>query len=93
MMVIAGGASDAKTKASGGFFCLVNVSAGSFTVPVSFLADLPATRPLTGNGQDALGGIGLVSAPFGVPPSFNATGLDSKMIVTGSASIKTVQIQ
>jgi uncharacterized protein (TIGR03437 family) len=93
MMVLVGGASDSKSKNSGGFMCLVPTDAGTFTVPVSILADLPATRQLTGGAEDAVGGLGLISMPFGAPPSFNASGLDSKMIVTGSASIKTVQIQ
>ena len=93
MMVVAGGAADSKTKTSGGFFCLVPVGPGTFTVPVSILADLPTTRPLTGGSDDSFGGIGLLSVPQGLPPTFNATGLDTRIIMTGSASIKTVQIQ
>ena len=93
LMVVAGGASDSKTKNSGGFFCLVPVGPGKFSVPVSVLADLPPTKPLTGGSEDSFGGIGLISVPQGTPPTFTATGLDNRLIVTGSASIKTVQIQ
>jgi hypothetical protein len=88
-----GGAADNKTKHTGGFLCLVPASAGTFTVPVSILADLPTTRALAGNNEDSLGGIGLMMAPVATSPAFSATGLDARTIMTGWASIKTVQIK
>ena len=93
LLVIAGGAQDDKTKHSGGFFCLVDSTKGTFSVPVSVLADVPATRPLTGTPNDAVGGIALVSVPKGTPPTFNASGPDNRFVVVGSVSLKTVQIQ
>jgi hypothetical protein len=91
-LIVVGGSSDSKTKASGGFLCLVPVSAGKFTVPLSILADLPVTRPLTGK-DDAFGGIGILSAPVITSPAFTASGLDAKVVLSGWASIKTVQIK
>jgi uncharacterized protein (TIGR03437 family) len=91
-LLVVGGAADSKTKNNGGFLCLVPAAAGTFTVPVSILADLPTTRPLTGN-DDSFGGIGLMMAPVATSPAFSATGLDARTIMTGWASIKTVEIK
>jgi hypothetical protein len=93
MLLIAGGVQDNKAHLGGGFFCLVKSTLGTFTVPVSVLADVPATRPLVGNQNDAYGGLALVSVPQGTPPTFTATGPDNRFVVTGSVSLKTVQVQ
>lgn len=92
-LIVMGGAADSKTKSAGGFLCLVPASAGTFTVPVSILADLPTTRPLTGGADDSFGGIGLMMAPVATSPSFNATGLDARTVMTGWGSIKAVEIK
>ncbi len=93
MLMIAGGAADAKTKGAGGFYCLAPSTAGTFTIPVSILADVPPTRPLTGGPDDSFGGIALVSVPQGNPPKFSATGLDNGFIIFGSATLRTVQFK
>ncbi len=93
LMLIVGGVEDAKIKTGGGFMCLVSAAAGTFTVPVSVLADLPATRALTSTPDDSFGGIALASVPMGLPPTFAATGPGIRFIVTSSISLKTVQVQ
>jgi hypothetical protein len=93
MMIIAGGSQDAKTKQSGGFFCLVPSTAGKFTIPASMLADMVPTRPLTGGPDNTIGGISLISIPQGNPPKFSASGLDSGFVIAGSATLKTVQVK
>ena len=92
MVIIAGGAEDAKTKNADGFFCLAPVSAGQFTISPSILADVPPTRPLTGE-NDAMGGLTVGVWPAGTPPQFTAKGLDTGYLMTGSLVVKTVQFK
>ena len=61
--------------------------------PASILADVPATRAMTGGPDDTLGGIALVSVPQGSPPKFSASGLDSGYIIFGTATLRTVQFK
>jgi hypothetical protein len=93
MLIIAGGAADPSAQNAGGFYCLAPATAGTFTVPVSNLANIPQTRPLTGGPTDTFGVIALISVPQGNPPQFNASGLTSGFVIPGTATLKTVQVK
>jgi hypothetical protein len=92
-MLVVGGAQDNSTHTAGGFMCLVPATKGTFTVPVSILADLQPTKPLTGGPGDSLGGLAILTVPTGGALTFTATGVDNKFVVVGSVSLKAVQIQ
>jgi uncharacterized protein (TIGR03437 family) len=53
LVAIIGFSSNPATNVSGGFACLSDMAPQSFTVPASFLANLPAT-PASGNAMSAL---------------------------------------
>ncbi|HJT87665.1 MAG TPA: VWA domain-containing protein [Bryobacteraceae bacterium] len=91
-ILIAGASTDQKTKGSGGFFCLVPQSAGTFTVPASTLADLPPTGATTGL-SDSIAMLAITELPLSNPPHFTATGLDSGFAFHAAVIAKTVQVQ
>jgi uncharacterized protein (TIGR03437 family) len=93
MLLIAGGVEDGQTNSSGGFYCLASSTAGTFTIPVSILSDVPATRPLTGSSTDTFGAIALFSVPQGNPPAFQASGLDLGFVIPSNATLKALQFK
>ena len=66
---------------SGGFQCLANPAAGSFTVPALALANVPATPSGSPAGE---GWISIGAAQLASPASFTASGLDRGIAVFGS---------
>jgi hypothetical protein len=75
---------------SGGFQCIANPAAGSFTVPALALANVPATPsglPMV------MGWISIGAAQLASPASFTATGLDRGIAIFGSSSQQAVVYQ
>lgn len=88
MVLIAGGSSDQKSKASAGFLCFVPAAGRSYTVPASVLGNLP---PSVGDKpEDSIGALLFGSVPAGNYTQFSAAGIDSGHIFYGSLSVKTV---
>jgi len=87
-VLIAGGATDQKSKASGGFFCFVPAAGRSFSVPPSVLGNLPAS--VGDKPEDSLGALLFGTLPAGDYQKFSASGLDAGYIFYGSMSLKTV---
>jgi uncharacterized protein (TIGR03437 family) len=81
---------DPANNVSGGFQCLANPSAGSFTVPALALANVPATPA----GLAVVRGwISVGAAQLASPVTFTATGLDKGIAIFGSSSQQTVVFQ
>ena len=91
VVLIAGGASDAATKTIGGFICFERASAGSFTIPASATANLPATGDQA-SLEGAGGLLGIVSLPLAGYPTFAAGGLDRGFILSSGLSLRTVSV-
>jgi len=72
-VLIAGGNFDTPNRASAVFVCTAAASAGSFTVPVWAMGNIPAT----GNATAANGTIYLGLAPLAAPTAFTAAGLNA----------------
>jgi uncharacterized protein (TIGR03437 family) len=87
-VLIAGGSTDQKSKASAGFFCFVPGGDRTFTVPPSVLGNLPAS--VGAKPEDSLGALLFGTLPAGGYPTFTAPGLDSGYVFYGSMSLKTV---
>jgi uncharacterized protein (TIGR03437 family) len=87
-VLIAGGSSDMKSNAAGGFFCMALIEGGRFAIPPPILANLPASAgtPLT----DSLAGLIVGTLPSGDLPKFTARGLDYGWVLGGAFQIKTV---
>ena len=91
-VVIGGGSTDQKTKKSGGFVCLVPATAGTFTVPVTALADLAPTGSVMGPG-DGLGVLFLAALPLANPPTFTAPGLSAGHLFYSFVTARAVPVQ
>jgi len=70
--------------------CLASVTAGTFSLPASILASLPAT-PST--AQRTAAWIGVGSAPLRNPGMFTTGGLDGGFIVPLAVSVNAVVVQ
>jgi hypothetical protein len=83
--LIFGGASAGTS--GGGFLCVADLAAGSFTVPPRVLATVPAV-----SGQAALAGAIMLGAiPAGDPPvTFSAPGIDLGYVLSTALHIKQV---
>ncbi len=91
-IVVGGGSTDQKSKKTGGFICLVPASDGTFTVPATTLADMPATGNTIGV-SDSLGVLFLASAPMANPPTFTAPGLDAGRLFYTFMTARAVPVQ
>jgi uncharacterized protein (TIGR03437 family) len=80
---------DMANNASGGFQCMADPAAGSFTVPAVVMGNMPAT-PATGT---LLGGVVVGAATLGAPVSFTATGLDKGIALFANSTRQTVIFQ
>jgi uncharacterized protein (TIGR03437 family) len=81
---------DPANNVSGGFQCVVDPAAGSFTVPAVALANVPATPA----GLDVVRGwIAIGAAQLASPVSFKASGLDKGIVIFGSSTQQTVVFQ
>jgi uncharacterized protein (TIGR03437 family) len=81
---------DPANNVSGGFQCLANPAAGSFTVPALALANVPATP----SGLTVVRGwIAVGAAQLASPTTFTATGLDRGIGIFSSSSQQTVVYQ
>jgi uncharacterized protein (TIGR03437 family) len=95
-MLVIGASSDPNTLLSGGFSCLVPVSAGTFTVPPNVLADLVPvnpTAPVSGDASSQLGVLGLMPLPMTNPQKFTATGLDTAYVFQSTMLLESVQVK
>jgi uncharacterized protein (TIGR03437 family) len=91
LVMAAGIASDPATNATTGFVCLVPATEGSFAVPVSAVANLPAAGPA---GSPGILGVLLVgTVPAGPAANFIAGGLDAGLVVYGNFEVQRVAIQ
>jgi uncharacterized protein (TIGR03437 family) len=88
MVLIAGGSSDQKSKASGGFICFVPATGGSYTVPPSVLGNLPPS--VADKPEDSIGALLFGTIPAGNYAKFTATGLDVGHIFYGALNAKTL---
>ncbi len=88
LVLIAGGSTDQKSKASGGFICFVPATGGSYTVPPSVLGNLPAS--VADKPEDSIGALVFGTAPAGNYAKFTATGLDVGYIFAGTLNAKTL---
>jgi hypothetical protein len=88
LLLIAGGSTDQKSKASGGFVCFVPTTAGSYTVPPSVLGNLPPS--VADKPEDSIGALLFGTIPAGNYAKFTATGLDVGHIFYASLSAKTI---
>jgi len=91
-VVIGGGSTDQKSKISGGFVCLVPAIAGTFTVPPTALADLPATGSVI-SSSDSMGVLFLAVGPMASPPTFSAPGLDAGRLFYSYITARAVPVQ
>ena len=81
---------DPANNVSGGFQCLANPAAGSFTVPALALANVPATP----SGLPVVRGwISIGAAQLASPATFTATGLDKGIAIFGNSTQQTVVYQ
>jgi len=89
LVLIAGSSADQTTNTSAGFYCLAPSTAGSFSVPVSMLANLPSTL---GNANAAgLLMVGMIAN--GSYATFQAGGLDAGFIFTLNLAESAVDIK
>ena len=91
LVMAAGFASDPATNAATGFVCLAPATQGSFVVPVSAVANLPAAGPAGSPG--VLGVLVVGTVPAGPAAKFVAGGLDAGLVVYGNFDLKRVAIQ
>jgi hypothetical protein len=93
LVLILGGSTDQTSKASGGFVCLAQATAGTFTVPVNALADLISTAGATSSN----GPVGILGLMPLQPGSMNLTplpkGLDVGVVFDTTMTVQTVQVQ
>ncbi len=93
LVLILGGSTDQTSKASGGFVCLAQATAGTFTVPVNALADLISTAGATSSN----GPVGILGLMPLQPGSMNLTplpkGLDVGVVFDTTLTVQTVQVQ
>jgi hypothetical protein len=92
-VMILGYGTDQKVKASSGFLCAAPAGPGSFTVPTSAMANLPAVSA-TADLADKFGLVGILTfrAPgMGVP--FMAPGLDIGMLMGMQVEARTLEIR
>ncbi|MGH9723204.1 MAG: hypothetical protein ACRD8O_23580, partial [Bryobacteraceae bacterium] len=91
-LLIAGFATNTRTKGSGGFTCVVSLNDGAFTVPPPTLANIPRTE---GSPEsDAFGVLVFATVPKAqLLKPFIADGLDYGFVIPGTASVKTVSVR
>jgi len=93
LVLILGGSTDQTSKGSGGFVCLAQAAAGTFTVPADALADLISTAGAT-SSNGPVGMLGLMPLQ---PGSMNLTplpkGLDVGVVFDTTLTVETVQVQ
>ncbi len=90
--IILGYGTDQKTKASSGFVCVASAPSGSFTVPASAMANLPAV-PASGDLSDKFGLLGIFSLRTNSVVPFTATGIDIGMVLGAQIEAKTIEIR
>jgi len=91
LVMVAGMAADPSTNTATGFVCLVPAAQGSFSVPVSAVANLPPAGPAGSPGIAGMLILGTV--PAGAAANFIASGLDSGVIVYGDFNVQRVAIE
>jgi len=89
LVLIAGSSSDQTTNTSVGFFCLAPSTPGTFSVPVSTLANLPSTL---GN-VNAAGLLVVAAIANGSYPTFQAGGLDAGFIFMVNLAESSIDIK
>lgn len=92
-LMILGYGTDQKVKASSGFLCAAPAGPGTFTVPLSAMANLPAVSS-TADLADKFGIVGILSfraQSMGVP--FLASGLDVGMLIGAQLEARTLEIK
>lgn len=87
--LIMGLSNDSDSKNSGSFVCLAPMGDGRFTIPVSAVANLPAT----GASTTAFGTLIFGAAPSGTPATFTANGIESGFGRFMPLSVKTMQVK
>jgi uncharacterized protein (TIGR03437 family) len=78
---------DMANNVTGGFLCLADPSAGSFTVPALALGNVPPTPAVAPSN---VGWVSVGAAQLASPASFTATGLDRGIAVFAAASKQSV---
>jgi uncharacterized protein (TIGR03437 family) len=91
-VVILGYGTDQKTKASAGFVCMAPAGAGSFTVPASAMANLPAV-PASGDLSDRFGLLGIFSLRTPTVVPFQAPGLDIGLMLGAQIEARSIEIR
>lgn len=92
-LLVLGYGTDQKTKASSGFLCAVQAGAGTFTVPASAMANLPAVGA-SGDLSDKFGLLGLFSfRANGIATPFQAPGLDIGLLMGAQIEARTIEIK
>ena len=89
LVLIAGSSTDLTMNTSVGFVCFAPSAPGSFTVPVSALANLPATLGIA----NTAGMLMVATIPGGSYPTFQASGLDAGFIFTMNLAESAVDIK
>jgi uncharacterized protein (TIGR03437 family) len=89
-VLIAGLGGDLPTNSSTGFVCVADPGQSSFNVPADVLANIPRTRPRTAQSR---GAIYVGKWPLTAPTMFNASGIDSGVLLPLFMSGKTVSFQ
>jgi hypothetical protein len=92
-LLVLGYGTDQKNKASSGFLCTAQSGAGTFTVPASAMANLPAVGA-SADLSDKFGLLGIFSfRANGVATPFQATGLDIGLIMGAQLEARTIEIR
>jgi uncharacterized protein (TIGR03437 family) len=93
LVMILGGSTDQTSQASGGFVCLAQASAGTFTVPVNALADLIPTGVAT-SSSSPVGMLGLMPLqPNNMQFAPLPKGLTAGVAFDTTMTVQTVQVQ
>jgi hypothetical protein len=93
LVMILGGSTDQNSQASGGFVCLAQATAGTFTVPVNALADLIPTGVAT-SSSSPVGMLGLMPLqPNNMQFTPLPKGLNVGVAFDTTMTVETVQVQ
>jgi hypothetical protein len=91
LVAIGGASSDQKNKVASGFFCFVPATPGSFTVPPSVLGNLPPS--VGSDAQQSLGALLVGTIPAAPYTTFQASGLDTGLVIYLTGEISTLAYQ
>jgi len=92
VVVIGGVSTNQVTQATGGFFCVANAADGSFRIRPADVANMPVSGGAV-SLDDSMAIVGMVAIPASSLTTLTIPTLDTALVFTTTANIRTVLVQ